>query len=184
MASPCFADWDEMKGTERVRHCRRCRLNVYRISDLPREQAEEVVEDAEGERCTSLYRRQDGTVLVEDCPRGVAAARKASRWWKERMFHLFLLVLPFIIITGFLSIDADTKEGRFSLTDIQPFRALDLLASRSSAPGGLKAIRIAPTSGPPPGAAFPGGLMPGDPGDEVVFPPPGGLPDPDPDKPE
>jgi hypothetical protein len=183
MASPCSADWDEMKGTERVRRCRRCHLNVYRISDLTREEAEEVVEDAEGERCTSLYRRQDGTVLVEDCPRGVAAARRASRWWKERMFHLFLLVLPWIIITGFLSIDADTKEGRFSLTDIEPFKSLDLLASRPTAPGGLKRISILTTSVPPPPVGFPGGIMPDDPGDEVVFPP-GGVPDPDPDKPQ
>src|SRR6266852_4835584 len=104
MASPCSADWEQMKGKGRVRACHKCRLYVYRVSDLTREEAEEVIEDAEGARCTSLYRRQDGTVLAEDCPRGVAAARKASRWWKERVCHLFLLVLPVIIITGFISI--------------------------------------------------------------------------------
>src|SRR5690348_13585109 len=92
MASPCSADWEQMPGTERVRRCHKCRLNVYRVSDLTREEAEEVVEAQEGHACRYLYRRQDGTVLVQDCPKGVAALRKASRWWKERMFHLFLLV--------------------------------------------------------------------------------------------
>ena len=40
MASPCSANWDEMKGAERVRRCGRCRLNVYRTSDLTREDLE------------------------------------------------------------------------------------------------------------------------------------------------
>src|SRR5260370_5248 len=48
MASPCSADWEQMKGKGRVRACHKCRLYVYRVSDLTREEAEEVIEDAEG----------------------------------------------------------------------------------------------------------------------------------------
>jgi hypothetical protein len=183
MASPCSADWDEMKGTARVRQCHRCRRSVYRISDLNREAAEDLIEDVEGERCTSLFRRTDGTVLVEDCPPGAAAARRASRWWKERMFHLLLLVLPWLILTGFISIDSETRKGDFSLSSIEPYKSLGkLLSSRPVAAGGLKPIRMAPAAWPPGG----GGGMPAggwggplnDPDDGGIFPPPGGPAEP------
>lgn len=36
VASPCSADWEKMAGTDRVRHCSRCQLNVYRLSNMPR----------------------------------------------------------------------------------------------------------------------------------------------------
>src|ERR1700687_2585338 len=102
MATPCSANWEQMPGAERVRYCTKCRLNVYRVADLTRSEAEDVVKREGGRGFPSLYRRQDGTVLVQDCPKGVAAARKASRWWKERVVHLFLLVLPWLILTGFI----------------------------------------------------------------------------------
>src|SRR5258708_9531542 len=140
MASPCSADWDEMKGTKRVRSCHKCRLNVYRVPDLTREEAEEVIEDHERYACPTLYRRHDGTVLVEDCPKGIAAARKASRWWKERMFHLFLLVLPWMIITGFIYLDTRQDSNGYygnSVWDIEPFRTLDRLCSSGPTPAGV-----------------------------------------------
>src|SRR5437588_5194269 len=126
MAAPCSADWEQMPGLERVRRCAKCRLNVYRVSDLTREEAEAVVQREENHPCPSLYRRQDGTVLAQDCPKGVSAARKASRWWKERVFHLFLLVLPWMIITGFIHLDTnhDFDYGGNTIWDVEPFATL------------------------------------------------------------
>ncbi len=156
MAAPCSADWEQMAGTDRVRACAKCRLHVYRVSDLTREEAEAVVTDQEGQACRTLYRRHDGTVLARDCPKGVEAQRKVSRWWKERMFHLFLLVLPWMIITAFIYIDSDNDRGYFDIWDIEPFRSVDMLVgSRPTARGGLKPLGItilgpAPAPAPPP----------------------------------
>ncbi len=144
MASPCAAEWDgQMDGTERIRRCQRCQLNVYRIADLTREEAEDVVRQGEGHQCRSLYRRQDGTVLPRDCPVGVAKARKAARWWKERVFHLFLLALPIFIIDTFIFIDPDSQQTAFD-----PGRSVretfddlgDLFSPAPAAPAGSKAI--------------------------------------------
>jgi hypothetical protein len=179
MASPCSADWDEMKGNERVRRCRQCWLNVYRVSDLTRQEAEEVVSAYEGHACpSSLYRRQDGTVLIHDCPKGMAAARKASRWWKERVIHLLLLVLPWFILTAFIWLDAQTNADTSynqSIWDIEPFRTLDRLTSSSPTPGGV----ATPATAVPAGMGGGPGMIwaPGDvdPNDPEMFPP-GGAP--------
>ncbi|MFO0972362.1 MAG: hypothetical protein U1A27_02835 [Phycisphaerae bacterium] len=70
IASPCAADWRQMRGDDRVRHCDECGLNVFNLSALPRADAERLVFETEGRLCVRFYRRRDGTVLTRDCPRG------------------------------------------------------------------------------------------------------------------
>ena len=76
VASPCDADWDQMFGNEVVRHCQQCRLNVYNLSAMTRDEAERIVFEAEGRLCVRFYRRKDGTVLTRDCPVGLAALKR------------------------------------------------------------------------------------------------------------
>jgi hypothetical protein len=73
IASPCTASWAEMQGTDRVRFCSLCSLNVYDLSAMSRDEAEALVRDAVGRVCVRFYRRKDGTVLTQDCPRGIRA---------------------------------------------------------------------------------------------------------------
>ena len=40
IASPCSANWDEMYGNERKRFCGDCKLNVYNLSGMSRDEAE------------------------------------------------------------------------------------------------------------------------------------------------
>jgi len=40
VASRCSADWNEMYGSERKCFCADCKLNVYNLSDMTRDQAE------------------------------------------------------------------------------------------------------------------------------------------------
>jgi hypothetical protein len=54
VASPCDAAWDAMEGDDLVRFCQHCRKNVYNL----------------------FYRRADGTLLTDDCPVGLRAARR------------------------------------------------------------------------------------------------------------
>lgn len=75
IASPCAASWADMTGTEQVRFCGSCEKNVYDISKMTRDAAEELLREATGGVCIRLYRRADGTVITADCPVGVRRKR-------------------------------------------------------------------------------------------------------------
>ena len=48
VAAPCQADWDQMIGSERVRFCGQCSLNVYNLSAMSRSDAESLIARNEG----------------------------------------------------------------------------------------------------------------------------------------
>jgi hypothetical protein len=93
IASPCPADWDQMRGDNRRRFCTECKLNVYNLSEMTRDEAENFLFAAEGRVCVRLYRRRDGTVITEDCPVGWQAI-------KQRVSRLATAV--FGLVAGFL----------------------------------------------------------------------------------
>jgi hypothetical protein len=78
IASPCDVSWDAMEGEGAVRFCGQCQLNVYNLSEMPRDEAEAFINaPGDGERrCIRLYRRKDGTVLTQNCPVGFARLRR------------------------------------------------------------------------------------------------------------
>jgi hypothetical protein len=76
IAKPCSANWDEMSGDERARHCGMCKLNVYNLSSMTRDEAEKLILEKEGKLCVRLFKRADGTVITQDCPVGLAKLRK------------------------------------------------------------------------------------------------------------
>jgi hypothetical protein len=65
-----------MVGDNSVRFCNHCRLNVYNLSELSKDEAEALLASTEGRLCARLYRRSDGTVLTKDCPVGLQALRR------------------------------------------------------------------------------------------------------------
>jgi hypothetical protein len=73
IASPCSAKWELMKGDDQVRFCADCHKHVYNLSALTRRDAESLLREMNGRVCTHFYRRQDGTILTEDCPVGLRA---------------------------------------------------------------------------------------------------------------
>jgi hypothetical protein len=80
VAAPCSADWDGMVGSDRVRYCGQCKLNVYNLSEMSRREAEALIEGTEGRLCVRFYRRADGTILNRNCPvRLSALKRRLSR---------------------------------------------------------------------------------------------------------
>jgi hypothetical protein len=69
-----------MLGTERVRFCGECSLNVYNLSAMTKSEAERLISQTEGRLCIRYYRRGDGTILTKNCPVGVhALKRRLSR---------------------------------------------------------------------------------------------------------
>ncbi|HEY5923148.1 MAG TPA: hypothetical protein VIV11_15825 [Kofleriaceae bacterium] len=67
LATPCAANWDDMKGNDRVRHCGQCKKNVYNFAALTREQIERLVHLNEGKLCVRFFVRADGTMVTKDC---------------------------------------------------------------------------------------------------------------------
>jgi len=76
VASPCTADWSQMTGDERARHCNKCDKQVFDLSEMTRAEAEALIIEKHGKLCARYYRRSDGTILTSDCRVGVAASRK------------------------------------------------------------------------------------------------------------
>lgn len=79
VATPCTADWNQMTGDERTRHCGQCRKNVYNLSGMTRDEAEALIVERNGDLCVRYYQRSDGTILLADCTVG-RASRNRHRW--------------------------------------------------------------------------------------------------------
>ncbi len=77
VASPCTADWGQMTGDDRTRHCGDCKKNVYNLSDMTRDEAEALIVAQEGELCVRYFQRHDGTILLADCT--IGAKRRKRR---------------------------------------------------------------------------------------------------------
>ena len=80
IASPCPANWEQMQGDDRVRHCEACNLNVYNLAAFTENEIRDLVANRKGRLCGRIYQRQDGTVLTQNCPVGLrAVTRRISR---------------------------------------------------------------------------------------------------------
>jgi len=116
VASPCHAPWHEMQGNDRVRFCGECKLNVYNLSDMARDDAARLVESHEGRLCVRFFQRLDGTIITRDCPVGVRLI-----WRGARRIALGVAALLACSITAFgWSTDHRWTSGS-GLRTLQPF---------------------------------------------------------------
>jgi hypothetical protein len=67
ISNPCKTKWQEMQGTDKVRFCDKCNLNVYNLSEMNKKEAEDLIIKTEGKICSRFYRREDGTIITKDC---------------------------------------------------------------------------------------------------------------------
>lgn len=98
VAAPCHADWEKMQGDERARFCQDCKLSVYNLSDMSKEDAENLLRAYEGKRlCVRFFRRKDGTILTDNCPVGLRRLRKiaVAKWIAVLSSATALFYLPF-----------------------------------------------------------------------------------------
>ena len=92
VAAPCDADWNAMKGDERVRHCPACRQNVYNLSAISRREAVDLIAEREGRVCIRMLRRADGTLVPRDCRELLRRARQRGLFAYAVALVLFLAV--------------------------------------------------------------------------------------------
>jgi TonB family protein len=99
IAKPCSANWESMTGDERQRACQLCHLNVYNISTMTDHEAESFLRERlpQGRVCVRLFRRVDGTIITDNCPRGLRAARDAARHVKHQVAVVASSLLAFIL---------------------------------------------------------------------------------------
>jgi len=120
VASPCDAPWDEMEGNGRVRFCLRCERNVYNLSAMPREEAEELLR-SRGDMCIRLYRRDDETVITSDCPVGMQMRRAQRR-------RLALVALGGgLLATGAGAFAAAESQGEMMQLPLEPIPETQVL---------------------------------------------------------
>ena len=95
IASPCEANWSEMSGDERMRHCSLCNLNVYNFGEMKSEEITSLLQRSEGRVCARIYQRADGTLLTRDCPRGLRALRLRATRFATALVAALLNFSPF-----------------------------------------------------------------------------------------
>jgi len=127
VASPCPMSWDRMEGDDRVRYCGNCKLNVYNLSDMNKDDAARLVSETEGRLCVRFYQRRDGSVLTSDCPVGMRAARKKIAIALSCCFAMFLSIFAW----GARPNDSAEGDGSSALErlksrayEIEPFKTV------------------------------------------------------------
>lgn len=96
VAAPCSAEWRFMYGGDRVRFCGQCNQNVYNLSALSREQAEDLIRRKEGHLCVRYYRRRDGTIITNNCPVGLRAIKEKYNSTKATILKAVLTFLAYL----------------------------------------------------------------------------------------
>ena len=98
VAAPCKSDWDQMIGSEQMRFCGQCNLNVYNLSGMTRDDAESLIARNEGRLCVRFYRRADGSIITRDCPVGLRAIHERVSYWTKA---IGAAALTFLATIGF-----------------------------------------------------------------------------------
>jgi hypothetical protein len=100
IASPCPANWDAMNGSDKVRFCGECKLNVYNLSGMNKVEAENLLRNTEGRLCVRYFKRADGTVITQDCPVGWRAMKKRVSNFAVAICTLLLGILGTFAFTS------------------------------------------------------------------------------------
>ena len=118
--TPCPTTWDKMKGSDSVRFCHLCHLNVYNIANLTDKEAEAVLSKGAGGKngegggriCALLYRRPDGTIVTDNCPRALRKIRDASKWLKAKIIAATTLAIALLSPAAAQSQDAKETKAK------------------------------------------------------------------------
>jgi hypothetical protein len=161
IASPCAADWDEMYGDDRKRFCGECKLNVYNLSGMTRDEAESLIIKAERRLCVRFNKRGDGTVITQDCPVGWSKVKQRTRLIAAAAGSILMAVFTGVFFVSLFSRNtrslgeiampfATPTPDRNIMGGIAPPRNTNVLQAKQSAiqgeaSMGVSANRPAPT---------------------------------------
>lgn len=118
LAAPCSISWESMAGDERERSCGGCSKSVYNISDMTKREAEAFLLANGTSECMRFYRRTDGTIMTDDCPRALRKIRDNCKVAAKIAVGLvaFVISLPSAIAQSVQT--RDTTSIRKNIKDI------------------------------------------------------------------
>ena len=161
IASPCHVSWDSMRnlyGSDAIRHCDQCNLNVYNISEMAAADAVDLIERAEGRVCVRMYKRPDGTVITANCPVGVKRKRRRMALLGAGLAASFAFAASAFGLMKTRTQCASPNAPQARIADLEPFKTLaqyiPWLAARQTTPVlqplmGSVAAPLHPSNGSP-----------------------------------
>lgn len=148
VAAPCKADWDQMIGSDRVRFCGQCSLNVYNLSAMARLDAESLIARTEGRLCVRFYQRRDGSIITKDCPVGLQAIRRRVTYVAKAISSMVLGLFAGLGV----------HEAFSNIAPFRPVRTMGVIAREVDPPPVVGTV-VSPVEPRPPGITM-GRLMP------------------------
>ena len=120
IASPCSADWDQMYGDERKRFCGDCKLNVFNLSGMTRDEAESLIMNAQGRLCVRFYQRADGSVITQDCPVGWAKIKQRTRLIATAALSMLMAIFSGVFFVSLFSGQRTAVLGKMQIPYTDP----------------------------------------------------------------
>lgn len=123
LARPCDKDWDSMPGDDRVRFCSGCAKSVYNISDMTTREAKDFLRARGVTECMRMFRRADGTVINDECPRIFRKIRNGARFVARTVAAIVGLVMSTSVVSA-QTAESLKKDGGLDLLsqfkDVEP----------------------------------------------------------------
>jgi hypothetical protein len=139
ISAPCPVSWDTMEGDNRVRYCGTCSRNVYNLSDMSSTEAERFLQENGTAQCLRLYRRADGKVMTDNCPRGLRAIRRTCTLALTTIAGLLSSLFAFAPVVLAKSNSAHAKKSHSSARKSTKLKPPPLMVS-----AGLPAFGVGP----------------------------------------
>ncbi len=140
LASPCSMSWDSMSGDDRKRACAGCGKNVFNLSDMSRSEAESFLAENGTSQCAIFFRREDGSIMTDDCPRALRKLRNQCKLVVKVATGLiaFLVALP----AQAQKVESCKKQSKDTTSSIKLFEVQPKVnkvedAPRVALPGGM-----------------------------------------------
>ena len=96
IAAPCSVTWESMVGDDKVRACGGCAKNVFNLSAMTENEAEHFLEENGASQCMIFFRREDGTIMTDNCPQALRRVRDKWRAFAKSASKIAALMLAFL----------------------------------------------------------------------------------------
>jgi len=110
VSAPCQAAWEKMPGSDAVRYCAECGLQVHNLSGMTQREAESVLSENRGRLCVRLLHGPEGSVLTVD--NGLHQGRIRRRLARFGAALMALFGFPSCMVPTMGSIDVGAKARR------------------------------------------------------------------------
>lgn len=119
LEKPCSQNWDEMVGDERERFCSMCSLNVYNLSSMTRDEAEEFLQVRnDGSVCLNYISDAEGKVITDNVPRPLRPLR-------DRLQPLLRVASSFVAAFGLFATGVLAQEQRLGGKPCAPIKRVE-----------------------------------------------------------